>query len=54
MDRSRASRELGLVHPPLREYMDKVIASLLASWRDDPPAGYAQRPRELQFARGRS
>jgi hypothetical protein len=41
------------VHPPLRAYLDKVVASLMAAWREDPPAGYAQRPRELEFANRR-
>ena len=51
LDPGRAQRELGFVHPPLRVYLDKVLASLLASMPPEPPAGYAQRPRELEFAR---
>lgn len=51
LDPGRAQRELGLVHPPLRAYLDKVLASLLATWPNEPPASYAQRPRELEFAR---
>jgi hypothetical protein len=53
LDPGRAQRELGLVHPPPRLYLDKVVASLLASWPDEPPAGYAQRPKELEFHRSR-
>jgi len=51
LDPERAQRELGFVHPPLRVYLDKVVASLLAGWPAKPPASYAQRPRELEFAR---
>jgi nucleoside-diphosphate-sugar epimerase len=54
LDPGRAARELGFVHPPLRAYMEKVVAGLMASWRNDPPAGYAQRPLEVAFARARS
>lgn len=53
LDPGRAQRELGFAHPPPRVYLDKVVASLLAAWPDEPPAGYAQRPRELEFARTR-
>jgi len=51
LDPGRAQRELGFVHPPLRVYLDKVLASLLASMPAEPPSGYAQRPRELELAR---
>ena len=54
LDPGRAVRELGFVHPPLRVYLDKVVSNLLAAWREDPPAGYAQRPREIEFTAGRS
>ena len=54
LDPARAKRELGLRHPPLRESLGRTVASLLASWNPDPPAGYAQRPLELAFARGRA
>ena len=53
LDPARAQSELGFVHPPPRVYLDKVVASLLAAWPDAPPAGYAQRPRELELARTR-
>ena len=51
LDPGRAQRELGFVHPPLRVYLDKVVANLLATMPAEPPAGYGQRPRELEFAR---
>ena len=53
LDPDRAKRELGFVHPPLRAYLDKVVASLMAHLPAEPPATYAQRPREIEFARGR-
>jgi nucleoside-diphosphate-sugar epimerase len=53
LDPARAKRELGFRHPPLREYLGRTVASLLAAWNPEPPAGYAQRPRELEFAQGR-
>ena len=53
LDPGRGQRELGLVHPPLRVYMDKVLTHLLAAWPAEPPAGYAQRPREIEIARPR-
>jgi nucleoside-diphosphate-sugar epimerase len=52
LDPGRAQRELGFVHPPLRAYLDKVVASLMAEWQDEPPESYGQRARELEFARG--
>lgn len=51
LDPGRAERELDFAHPPLRAYMDKVVTSLLAQMTTDPPAPYAQRARELEFAR---
>ena len=51
LDPGRAQRELGFVHPPLRVYLDKVVASLLAHMPAEAPASYAQRPREIEFAR---
>ena len=52
LDPGRAQRELAFVHPPLRAYLDKTVASLLAYMPAEPPPSYAQRPRELEFARG--
>jgi nucleoside-diphosphate-sugar epimerase len=51
LDPGRAQRELGFVHPPLRSYLDKTVASILAYMPAEPPASYAQRPRELALAR---
>ena len=51
LDPARARRELGLVHPPLRLYLDKVLANMLATWSAEPPASYQQRPREMELAR---
>jgi nucleoside-diphosphate-sugar epimerase len=50
LDPSRAKRELGFVHPPLREYLGRTVGWMVAEWRADPPAGYAQRAAELAFA----
>lgn len=50
LDPSRAIAELGFVHPPLDAYLDATIASLLAAWPSAPPAGYAQRDREIALA----
>jgi hypothetical protein len=30
--------------------LEKVLASLLASWPAEAPKGYAQRSREIEFA----
>jgi nucleoside-diphosphate-sugar epimerase len=54
LDPARARRDLGLAHPSPRVYLDKTVASMLAAWPNDPPAGYAQRPREIEFAPGLS
>jgi nucleoside-diphosphate-sugar epimerase len=51
LDPGRAQRELGFVHPPLGVYLDKVVASLMTQMPAEPPASYAQRSRELEFAR---
>ena len=53
LDPSRARAELGFRHPPLREYLARTLGWMLAEWREDPPAGYAQRAREIEFAAGR-
>ena len=52
LDPSRARDELGFRHPPLREYLERTLGWMLAEWREDPPPGYAQRPREIELARG--
>ena len=51
LDPARAVAELGFEHPPLETYLDSIIASLFATWPTDPPAGYAQRGRELELLR---
>ena len=53
LDPGRAQRELAFVHPPLRVYLDKTVASLLAYMPAEPPGSYEQRPREIEFAKGR-
>jgi nucleoside-diphosphate-sugar epimerase len=52
LDPSRARDELGFVHRPLERCLHSVVASFLAHPPPDRPAGFAQRPRELQLARG--
>jgi nucleoside-diphosphate-sugar epimerase len=51
LDPALARRVLSFRHPPLRDYMDKVVTSLLAHLPPDPPPAYAQRPREIAFAK---
>ena len=51
LDPARAKRELAFRHPPLREYLARVVASLLAHWPSEPPPQYAQRGREVTFRR---
>ncbi len=50
LDPGRAQRELGFVHPPLRAYLDKTVASLMAYMPAEPPASYAQRPAGARAA----
>jgi hypothetical protein len=50
LDPARAKRELGFTHPPLRDYLGRTLAWMLAEWREDPPAGYVQRAGEIAFA----
>lgn len=51
IDPSRAKAELGFVHTPLWEYLDRVVAAFLAHPPGDRPEGYAHRPREVELAR---
>jgi len=51
LDPGRAEAELGFEHPALDVYLDSIIASLFAAWPSEPPAGYAQRGRELELVR---
>jgi nucleoside-diphosphate-sugar epimerase len=50
LDPSKARRELGFEHEPLRSYLGKVIASFLAHPPPSPPEGYARRDEELELA----
>ncbi|HEU4729431.1 MAG TPA: hypothetical protein VFT22_16130, partial [Kofleriaceae bacterium] len=47
IDPTRAVEELGFEHPALDATLDSILASLFASWPEEPPPGYAQRPGEL-------
>jgi len=51
LDPTRAVAELGFEHPPLDRYLDSILANLFAAWPAEPPAGYAQRGRELELVR---
>lgn len=51
IDPTRAKADLGFVHTPLWEYVDRVVASFLAYPPDDRPEGYAERQREIELAR---
>lgn len=50
VDPSRAREELNFRHVPLREYLDRIVASFLAHPPAAPPPEYATRERELQLA----
>lgn len=50
LDPGKAKLELGFRHPPLREYLGKIVASFMASIPEQLPAYYAQRERELALA----
>jgi nucleoside-diphosphate-sugar epimerase len=47
LDPGKAKLELGFRHPPLYEYLGKIVASFMASIPEQPPPYYAQRQREL-------
>ena len=51
MDPTKAKAELGFVHTPLWEYLDRVVAAFLAHPPGDRPEGYAGRAREVELAR---
>jgi nucleoside-diphosphate-sugar epimerase len=52
LDPSRAKAELGFRHEPLRQYLEKIVASFLAHPPAEPPDAYrAGRPAEVAFAR---
>lgn len=52
LDPGKAVAELGFAHPPLAQYLDSIVASLLAAWPAEAPEGYRQRAEELALARG--
>jgi nucleoside-diphosphate-sugar epimerase len=52
LDPGRAQRELGFAHPTVSEYVSAIVASQLAHWPAEPPAGYLRRDDELRLARG--
>ena len=43
--------ELGFVHTPLWEYVDRVVTAFLAHPPEDRPEGYSERRREIDLAR---
>ncbi|MEZ4405514.1 MAG: NAD-dependent epimerase/dehydratase family protein [Polyangiales bacterium] len=51
VDPSAAVRELGFAHTPPREYLGRVVASILAHPPADHPEGYARRADEVALAR---
>ncbi|MBI2899600.1 MAG: epimerase [Planctomycetes bacterium] len=51
IDPARAKSELGFRHPPLREYLSRIVASFLAHPPAGPPKDYAMRTRERELAR---
>jgi nucleoside-diphosphate-sugar epimerase len=53
LDPSRAKAELGFRHDPLRQYLEKIVASFLAHPPLEAPESYrALRSREVDLARG--
>jgi nucleoside-diphosphate-sugar epimerase len=50
LDPGRAKLELGFTHPPLREYLGKIVASFMASIPEGPPSYYRERQREIALA----
>jgi nucleoside-diphosphate-sugar epimerase len=50
VDPGLAVAELGFAHPPLDAYLGAIVAELVTGWRAEPPAGYAQRAREVALA----
>jgi nucleoside-diphosphate-sugar epimerase len=49
LDPTRAQRELSFHHPRVSEYAAAIVASQLAHWPADPPAGYAHRADERRL-----
>jgi nucleoside-diphosphate-sugar epimerase len=55
LDPARAKAELGFRHDPLRQYLEKIVATFLAHPPAEPPESYAAlRSREVAFARSLS
>jgi nucleoside-diphosphate-sugar epimerase len=50
LDPTRARRELSFVHPAVSTYAAAIVASQLAHWPADPPAGYLRRADERRLA----
>jgi len=50
LDPELATRELGFRHPPLREYLGRIVASFLAHPPAQPPENYAARRLEVESA----
>jgi nucleoside-diphosphate-sugar epimerase len=51
LDATRAKVELGFVHTPLWEYLDRTVSAFLAYPPADRPEGYSERRREVELAR---
>jgi nucleoside-diphosphate-sugar epimerase len=55
LDPSRAKGELGFRHEPVRQYLEKIVASFLAHPPTEPPESYRQgRAAEIGLAHSRS
>jgi nucleoside-diphosphate-sugar epimerase len=52
LDPTKARRELGFCHEPLRSYLGKVVAVFLNAPPPSPPETYARRADELRLAAG--
>ena len=51
MDPTKAKSELGFVHTPLWEYIDRAVTAFLGHPSSDRPEGYTERRRESELAR---
>lgn len=52
LDPGKIAGALGFRHTPLREYLERMVASFVAHPPADPPPGYAHRDQEIALARG--
>lgn len=50
LDATRAKTDLGFTHEPVRAYVERFAAALLANPPADRPAGYRRRAEELRLA----